>query len=37
MFIGGGLNQKLRPMQRADRPNRRIVHVAMARKFPQSD
>ncbi|HUG45744.1 MAG TPA: DNA polymerase IV [Sphingomicrobium sp.] len=29
MFIGRGLNQKLRPMQSADRPIRKIIHVDM--------
>jgi DNA polymerase IV len=29
MFIGGGLNQKLRSMQSADRPTRKIIHADM--------
>jgi DNA polymerase-4 len=29
MFMGGGLNQNLRPMQSADRPLRKIIHVDM--------
>jgi DNA polymerase IV len=29
MFIGGGLNQKLRPMQSADHSTRKIIHVDM--------